>query len=261
LIPGAHRKHGGVTRVPTEDKIGADAYKHLAAHADENAFQANPSPYVKLKNGEQVDVGHLLLGLDALLHTTPAEDPYKTFNVPAIDPASWVADVGIAAVWMEQHEVSGTPPDDAPTQLSKPDLDAYYKMSAPSEDLLGDVDSFALQRVFELRPNMKLSQVMSAYYLGAKQIYTKGRYRTFCAKNGLTYNQSGTNITWTFDRNALIERIDRFNDLFGAGGMRAAIATLTGSPTHKKWRHTPAVLEIFLTWLRPKLEAELASSP
>lgn len=261
LIPGATRKDGGVTRLPTEDKIGASAYKHLASHADENAVQDNPSPYVKLPNGEQADVGHLLLTLDALLHTTPPDEPYKTFNVPAIDPASWVADLGIAAVWMEQHEDAGSPPDGAPKKLAKPDLDAYYKMSAPAEDLIGDVDGFALHKVFELRPGMKLSEALRAYYLkGQPQIYTQARYKVFCEKNGLDYTQSGSSITWTFDRPKLIARIDRFNDLFGAGGGGAAWATLTGSVKHRTWRHTPAVLDKFLNWIKPKLEAELGAS-
>jgi hypothetical protein len=81
--------------MPSEDRIGVEPYRHLAARADENAVQDNPSPYLVLANGTRVDVGHVLLGLDALIHSTPAEDPFKTYQVPAIDPASWVADLGV----------------------------------------------------------------------------------------------------------------------------------------------------------------------
>ncbi len=262
LIPGARRKDGNVTRLPSEDRIGADAQRHLASRADENAIQDNPSPYIVLGDGTRIDVGHLLLGLDALIHTIPPEDPYKTYQVSAIDPASWVADLGIAAVWMEQHE-QGTQPD-SPRKLSSPDLDAYYKMSAPNEDLVGDIDSFALGKVFSLRSNWPLSKMMRAYYLGVGDkaaIDKRGRYQVFCLTNQLTYNQSGTSITWAFDRKAMIERIDRFNDLFGAGTFAAATATYITTPTHKQWKYTPAVLDRFLNWLKPRLQAELAANP
>jgi len=261
LIPGARRKDGNVTRLPSEDKIGADPYRHLAARADENAIQDNPSPYVVLADGTRLDLGHMLLGLDALIHTTPPEKPFSTYNVPAIDPASWVADLGIAAVWTEQHEGGGQP--DSPRKLSTPDLDAYYKMSAPDEDLVGDIDSFALGKIFTLRGTWPLSKMLRAYYLGLggnAAVDKRGRYRFFCKDNGFDYSESGGTISWTFDRKPIIERIDRFNDLFGAGTFGAAMASYVTSPTHKQWKYSGAVLDKFTAWLKPRLEAEIAAA-
>ena len=259
LIPGARSKDGNLTRMTSEDRIGADAQRHLAARADENATQDNPSPYIVLANGSQTDVGHLLLGLDALIHTAAPADPYKSFGVPAIDPASWVADLGIAAVWMEQHEKGQQP--ESPRKLASPDLAAYYQMSAPDQDLLGDIDSFALGKVFTIRPNWPLSKMMRGYYLGLGShaaVDRRTRYVTFCMANQLTFTQSGSDIAWSFDRAAVIARIDRFNDLFGAGAFGAALATVFGTPKPAQWKYSGAVLDRFLDWLKPRLVAELA---
>lgn len=62
---------------------------------------APPSPYFYDTTATRIDLGHLLLTVDALLHPR-ADTPYSDFPVPAIDPASWVADLGIGAVWLSR---------------------------------------------------------------------------------------------------------------------------------------------------------------
>lgn len=292
LLPGARTEDrvetstGMVTdksRAPLENEIGKDAFEHLTAHADENATGDNPSPYVKLENGERIDVGHLLLGLDALIqlhpssgepsHSPPGE-PYKTFGVPAIDPASWVADLGIAAVEAQRYEyqqwkasklsVPGT--FTALNKLSKTAAKDPFKESAPAEDLIGDVDSFGLGVSYFAAPEQSLSQAMKTYYLGAGSLSSKGhRYRTFCATNALSYEQDGASIAWTFDRKALIHRIDRFNDLYAAGKVGSVVAaaenkTLGWSPERGGWKYTRVMLEKFLAWLKPRVEKEIADA-
>jgi hypothetical protein len=44
----------------------------------------------------------------------------------------------------------------------------------------------------------------------------------------------------------LIDRIDRFNDMFGAGAFGAGLATYVTGPSHKHWKYTAAVLDRFL---------------
>src|SRR4029077_17276479 len=83
-------------------------YRALSAQADENGIQDNPSPYVVGANREQIDVGHALLGLDALLHPGP-NNPFKAMGIPNIDPASWIGDLGVAGNWIEKHEKNGSP--------------------------------------------------------------------------------------------------------------------------------------------------------
>jgi hypothetical protein len=247
------------------DKVNPDAYEHLTAHADENKIGDNPSPYVVMPSGDKVDVGHLLLGLDALIHPRTG-DPYATLGVPNIDPASWVADIGIAAVWMTQHEEAGSPPSDAPKKLSSPDLNAYYQMSAPKEDLLGDVDSFGLHVQFAATAKQTLSQALRAYYIGSatQSAGVKQRWQTFCSKNSLGYARAGNSITWNGGvRAAVIKRVDAFNDLYGAGKFGSIgnmlKQKLGATIAHRSWPHTPTVVDRFLDWVKTNVEAELSA--
>jgi hypothetical protein len=241
-----------------ESAIGTTAYQHLTAQADENARGDNPSPYIVMPGGERIDVGHLLLGLDALLHPR-TRDPYTTAGIPNIDPSSWVADLGIASVWMTVHEESGSPHDDVVNPPASPNLTTYYNKSAPVEDLLGDVDSFGLHAQWQATSGQTLSQVIRGYYLGSGSTSVRQRFRLFCSANGLGYTRSGSVITWDAGlRSRLVTRIDRFNDLYAAGRWGAGWSMITGGmPTHRTWPHTPAVVDRFLAWVKTNLEAEL----
>jgi hypothetical protein len=278
LIPGAHTSDfqivsGGmgppmgvsIPRTLSSVRLGQEdpaAFEHLTARADENALGDNPSPYIVLPSGEQVDVGHLFLGMDALIHPSTGA-PYSSYGVPGIDPASWVADIGIAAVWTTQHDESGSSPGDAPVHPASSSLDTYWAASAPEADLLGDVDSFAANAAFSASPGAKLSQALSANYLGRAGAApgTHRRYRTFCAANGFSYTMSGVSVVWDPGLRArVIPRVDRFNDLFAAGKAGSLLGSVLG-PTRRAWPHTPAVVDRFLNWLKPRLEAEIAAHP
>lgn len=271
LIPGARtadivpnlspRGGAGFSVVPRRlGAVAPDARARLTAHADENGVGDNPSPYLGLPNGEQVDAGHLFLTLDALAHPRTSA-PYSSFGVPNIDPASWAADVGIASVWLTRAE-EGNPDSRAPSNPVPPSADDYWRMSAPEQDLLGDVDGFALHSQWSTQPTQTLSAALRAYYGGAPSAAAgvSRRFRAFCAANGLTYQQSGTSVTWDPAwRAPTIARIDRFNDLYGAGTSGAAFGAIFG-PSHRTWPHTPAMLDRFLAWLKPRLEAELRAA-
>jgi hypothetical protein len=279
LIPDAHYDdtywflnpdiHWSVSRrmdKGTVDAVNAEAYDHLAAHADENGKGDNPSPYVVMPDGSRIDLGHMLLGLDALIHPRVG-DPYSAYGIPSIDPSSWVADLGIAAVWMTQHQEKGS--TDSPVKLTSPDLDAYYRMSAPTGDLLGDVDSFGMHDEYMSGGRgTKLSVLLRKYYLGTatEPAGVKKRWQTFATKNGLRYARSGSSITWDASVRAMaITRVDTFNDMFDAGMIGSVWQTVVvrggGSVTRRSWPHTPAVVDKFLTWVKSQLETELASAP
>jgi hypothetical protein len=274
LIPGAHvydiqrvvlRGGAGVVMIPrivSQGLISAEAYDHLTARADENALGDNPSPYVVLPGGDRFDLGHLLLTVDALLHPGTSI-PYTTYNVPNIDPASWVADVGIAAVWMEVHEKTGKPHDDVVNPPATADKDVYWRMSAPTEDILGDADGFGLFRLWG--KDVKLSQLLRAYYGGGDPDKSvKKRYQIFCAAEGLTYTRNGKSITWDAAlKPKLITRIDTFNNLYADGKVgSAAAAILPGvKPSTGSWKYTPYMLDKFLDWVKVGVEKELAGGP
>jgi hypothetical protein len=252
-----------VPRVMDSSRVEKDAYKHLTAQADENPtpelHRDNPSPYIKLANGEEVDAGHLLLGVDALLH--PETDaPYTTYSVPNIDPSSWVADLGIASVMTTEEETLPLYKDARPKP--KAGLAANYKWSAPEQDLLGDADSFGVHAQWQASPGQKLSEVLHAYYLGqqSKAPSVKRRWRTFCVKNGLMPKVSEKSVTWPPAlRTAIILRVNFFSDLYAAGKLGAGFSVVTSIPIRREWPHTPAIVDKFLEYVRVNLVKEIAS--
>lgn len=254
--------------------ISADASEHLTARAHENASADenpdNPSPYIVMPNGERIDVGHLLLTLDALLNPGSGR-PFTTYSVRTIDPASWVADVGIAAVWMEFHEDKGKPHDDVKNPPAKPDKDIYWLKSAPTEDILGDSDGFGLFDLWNASTNKRLSEVLRAYYLDPDG-KVKKRWQVFCSRNGFEHTWDGSSVTWkdaglqnktAVDfRKELIDRIDTFNNLYNDGGLKAfgTVINPIGKPSTKKFKYTPYMLNKFMDWVKDGLTKELKAA-
>jgi hypothetical protein len=256
LLPDS-RAHGGRT-LHGNPRLGRTAHRHLTARADENGPGDNPAPYILLPTGEQVDIGHLFLGLEALLHPRTTV-PFSAYGVPNIDATGWVADVGMASVWTTKH-VEGIPDPRVSHPLPAPDRDAYYLMSAPDADLLGDVDVFAMRAQWALAAGQPLSAALRAYYLGrpGQPPGMRWRWRAFASVNRLTHLRSGGRIAWDPDWwPGWVRRIDRFNDVYGAGVSGSLWGTLT-RPVRRLWPETPYMLDLFLGWAQPRLEAELA---
>jgi hypothetical protein len=245
-------------------KVGPAAWSHLTAHADENAVGDNPSPYIVMPDGSRIDLGHLLLGLDALLHPATGV-PFSTFGIANIDPASWVADLALASYWTDYHATNGKPDSDAPIKPASADFDAYYRASAPDEDLLGDADAFGTHEQSKSVPGQALSQVLRAYYLGAAGAApgVQHRWRTFCGRNSLGFTTAGGSITWNPGLDAVwVPRIDRMADLSEAGASGAIWQVLTpGAPARKTRTYSAMAFQRFLAWLKPRLEAEMAAHP
>jgi hypothetical protein len=166
------------------------------------------------------------------------------YNVPTIDPASWVADVGIGSVWLTK-QILKEKDDTAPQNLklssdtlsesipTKEEIDAFYNASAPEPDILGDVDGFGLFDKMRGRWNdsKPLSQLLKEYYrLEGDNISTSidARWRTFANDFQIGFHNLGR-IEGTFnvdkltesEKNAWISRINKFNKLFGDGGFAA----------------------------------------
>jgi hypothetical protein len=257
LLPDSHA-HGGRT-LHGNPRLGRTAHRHLTARADENGVGDNPSPYVLLPSGEQVDIGHLFLGLEALLHPRTTV-PFSAYGVPNIDATGWVADVGMASVWTTRH-AEGAPDPRVSRRLSVADRDAYYLMSAPDADLLGDIDVFAMRAQWALAAGQPLSAAMRAYYLGrpGRPPGIRWRWRAFASVNRLVYQRAGGGLAWDPAWwPGWVRRIDRFNDVYGAGVGGSLWGTLT-RPASRIWPETPYMLALFLAWAQPLLEAELAT--
>lgn len=256
LLPDSHA-HGGRT-LHGNPRLGRTAHRHLTARADENGVGDNPSPYVLLPSGEQVDIGHLFLGLEALLHPRTTV-PFSAYGVPNIDATGWVADVGMASVWTTRH-AEGAPDPRVSRRLPTADRDAYYLMSAPDADLLGDIDVFAMRAQWALAAGQSLSAAMRAYYLGrpGRPPGLRWRWRAFASVHRLVYERAGGGVAWDPAWwPGWVRRIDRFNDVYGAGVGGSLWGTLT-RPVVRIWPETPYMLALFLAWAQPLLEAELA---
>jgi hypothetical protein len=257
LLPDS-RAHGGRT-LHGNPRLGRVAHRHLTARADENGVGDNPSPYVLLRSGEQVDIGHLFLGLEALLHPRTTV-PFSAYGVPNIDATGWVADVGMASVWTTKH-AEGAPDPRVSRRLPAADRDAYFVMSAPEADLLGDIDVFAVRAQWALAAGQPLSAALRAYYLGrpGRPPGMRWRWRAFASVNRLAYRRGSGRIAWDPAWwPGWVGRIDRFNDVYGAGVGGSLWGTLT-RPVPRAWPETPYMLDQFLAWAQPRLEAELAA--
>jgi hypothetical protein len=226
----------------------------------------NPSPYILLQNGKVVDVGHLLLTVDALLHPGSWR-PYPDYKVPTIDPASWVADIGIAAMWATTHQWTGRPNEQAPPnmQLSDPptnsQLDEYYKASAPEADLLGNVDGFGLFHNWNSK--QPLSEALRDYYVGTqeKPAGVNKRWLTFCRLNRFVTLQ-GNQVKWRERAELLkelIPRVNNFLNLFAAGRVGAVRTIRYGWLNNQPWKHIEYMLTKFLDYVATNLKAELGS--
>jgi hypothetical protein len=268
-----------VERIVSRDKLKDDnVFDILTAQADENAKFDNLSPYLVFsERDEMIDIGHMLLTLDALLHPG-SEYPYSGQNgykIPTIDPASWVADIGIGSVWLSQ-KLSGKLDDSAPQNIktfslpgstpTQEEIDLFYKTSAPEPDIIGDVNGFGLfdKMRFESNNGKPLSQLLNEYYLpgdGMRSTSVKARWRTFSDDFQVYFAYQGR-IEGTFNVNNLTEeqknqwisRIDKFNNLFGDGGAKGV--TIFFRKPDWTWKYTKAMFERFTTYVKEQLTNE-----
>jgi peptidoglycan hydrolase-like protein with peptidoglycan-binding domain len=254
LLPNAPiRLLDGRRRILTPHNLPQAFFQRLSARAPENPTPSrpldNPSPYFFDATGTRIDLGHVILTVDALRHPG-AGAPYTDFGIPEFDVASWPADLGIAAVWAEKD---GEP--EAPTRLPRlpngePDFDGYYLMSAPEPDLIGDIDGVHIARLF---PAASLASALVPYYLDgetAPGLY-RWRFRMFLT------TLFGTDAPLESDLTAAITawtpRIDRFNDLFSIGPAQALFGS---TPPPRSWIYTQDALATFLQWLMDQARIE-----
>jgi hypothetical protein len=262
MINAPVRSPDGTRRVLTSAGMNAAFFDRLAARAFENASPPqspdNPSPYVIDLSGARVDIGHVLLTVDAIFHPD-AGLPFNTFGIPPIDPASWVADLGTAAVWTEK-DGRGTP--DAPRRLppdvsGNPDFLGYFRMSAPDTDLTGDIDGFNIASLW-IGSGGNLSTVLVDYYLDldAHLGGYRRRFRTFITEQ---LGDPDDPATWRINRSLWEKRINRFNDLIWAG-VFGSLLSLSPPPLNS-WTFTPAALDTFFAWLEEGVNVEKDTFP
>jgi len=229
--------------------------RRLRQRADENAIADNPSPYI-LVGTELIDLGHLLVGADAILHPR-TDPPFSSHGLTAAPgPATWAGDVGAAMVYLKEHETHGHKSYDVQGNPS-PTLESYYRNSAPMSDILGDVDAFVLAQFIgpqSLSTGLRYLYVSES---GGAPRSVSTRWREFASVNNLTFTQSGATVTFTAEaRQSVISRITAFANLFAGRG--SPISAMTWGISPQSWPRAGAFADRFLQDVKAGLEAELA---
>lgn len=278
LLPdsvGSERRYGSS---PFPVLLDRKFISMLRMKADENGREDNPSPYIQMPGAPDslVDIGHMLLTIDALRFPR-TDDPYKAYKVPAIDPASWVADLAIAAYWNEVFVAEGRPGlakarfvtltgardeqalvkkiFDAPTL----NIATFYAWSAPLPDLLGDIDGFGLYKLATIFPTSPLFEIFQKFYTGDTAA-SKKRFSDFCIANEINYDRGRQDwIDYDVIDRRWTARMDRCIDLFMSDWKTVLGINFASSPAPapKTYNASPKVLRIFMDWLKAKLQAEL----
>ncbi len=230
------------------------AIRCLKLHANENAEGDNPSPYVEV-NGEWIDIGHVLLGVDALLHPRSEYRPYGKYGVTASMAAGWEADVGIAMVLLKEHLANNRKSQEVDSDPA-PTLEDYYQYSAPMTDIIGDVDAFGVP--FE--KDGSLSHALRSYYLGDSGAGPGYRHRwaVFAEMNNFQYTFKGGKVTWAKETREMVkQRIITFADLYAARG--DAMKMAVGSVEHRDWPDADKFADRFLKDIGERLEKDLST--
>lgn len=138
---------------------------------------------VRMPDGEVVDVGHVLAGLDAINH--PAEvSPLGLYAIEHnVDAVTWVGDLGSVAAEVLFQEARLERP------LTDPEVQAQIDLCAPAQDMLGNVDAYAIGAAYDIgeAAGRAVSDILLDYYSKAASAGTarSRRFTTFAAEVGL----------------------------------------------------------------------------
>jgi hypothetical protein len=127
---------------------------------------------VLMPNGDFVDVGHVLAGLDALNHPDKVA-PYYMYEMSRnVDAVTWAGDLGsILAEWTFERAKKGS-------QLSDSERQATIDQMAPVQDMLGNIDAYVIGKTYYIRdegpsgsrvntPGRRVSDILTDYYTGS----------------------------------------------------------------------------------------------
>jgi len=230
------------------------AIQRLSLHADENGSGDNPSPYV-LVGEDLVDLGHVLVGLDAILHPDPRYLPFGRSDITsAPEVATWIGDVGSAMVYLREQRTRNGHAD--PGGSPQSEIEQHYQVAAPSSDLLGDADAYGVPFGY-CKP---LSVALREYYVGSAGALPSVRYRwhLFAETNSLVYRVHGGKVVWDPQTQpAVIRKLSKFASFFAQRGDFSAL--ILGPSISEDYPNAGAFADRFLKDVKAGIEAEIAA--
>lgn len=256
--PGRGGNYGGIKRAFTWDDLIDDQdeiaplQKEIASAADIAALRSNQ---IVSFEGKNIDIGHVLTGVDAMNFPTTA-GIFKNNNMSGPAAATWSGDVGSALTnWATDHPLN---------DLSDAGKEKFYKSYSSMDDILGDLDGINLGGLPALPRSAKLSQRLRAYYKTNKATGASKRFTNFCAVSGFeVQNGQLTAAARTYIRTQVLNFANGFNvsgsfwDSFimGAGGGYGSAETMEMTSRAR----ISANVDWFANYFIKQVEAGLAS--
>jgi hypothetical protein len=226
---------------------------------------------VLMPNGDFVDVGHVLAGLDAINNPTSVSAPFGSYTISSnVDAVTWVGDLGsILAEVVFQFMKLGR-------KLTDPEVQAQIDLMAPVQDMLGNVDAYAIGDAYAVGSGSggkRVSEILMDYYgSGASPAGLKARanrFTTFASKIGLgTLGASGTfsgETAWLAKYEVEVgnaaalyvgagTHVKTYVNPYGWGGLAGLMSGVSSNPFRRP------LLEEFLRQLKLKVAAEMAAA-
>lgn len=130
---------------------------------------------VLMPGGDVVDIGHVLAGLDAMNHPTAVAAPLGLYEMSSnVDAVTWAGDLGsvLAEIVFQQARLG--------RQLSDAEIQAQIGLCAPPQDMLGNIDAYAIGASYDISPTADrlVSDLLLDYY-GAPATTASPRSRRF----------------------------------------------------------------------------------
>ena len=152
------------------DDVRVAKTKSTAVNSSGNVPDIFKQQQVRLADGSFLDIGHVFAGLDAFNNFGRV----GVVNIPIaidsnVDAATWVGDLGsaLAEVTFRMRYQNGV--------INDAQRQEEINKSAPAEDMLGNIDAYVIQQMFNLVSGKKVSEILREYYLGE---YYTGLSRT-----------------------------------------------------------------------------------
>ena len=236
-----------------------------AALADPASIQE-----VRMPNGDFVDVGHVLAGLDALNHPGPAAGPGGLFNVASnVGAVTWIGDLGSIVGECIVTRLTAT----GGRSLTDAEIQAEIDRMAPGQDMLGNVDAYVIGATLATGgTGLRVSDMLEQYYGGAGVATPAGesarnqRFTIFANQVGLGA-LSGTafvnEATW---KRTFLPQVQN-----AAGLYMGAVTESSGGPFGMAQRGGLAIgaslnpasqrlLDVFVDELKTRVRAEAATA-